>query len=62
MYMYGVCFATEKNLCVPSKLADGRLSHTFISQNRAFGEIFFDVAQRERVEGETFTLVSHSVS
>ncbi len=31
--MYGVEFANEKELCVPNKLGEGRLSHTLISQN-----------------------------
>ncbi len=31
--MYGVEFATEKKLCVPKNLGEGRLSHTLISQN-----------------------------
>ncbi len=31
--MYAVEFATEKKLCVPNKLLEGRLSHTLISQN-----------------------------
>ncbi len=60
--MYGVEFANEKKLCVPNKLVEGRLSHTFISQNLACGETFVHLAQMERVAGETFTLVSQSVS
>ncbi len=60
--MYGVEFATVKKLCVPKNLAEGRLSHTLITQNRAFGETFVHLAPRARVAGETFTLVSLSVS
>ena len=60
--MYGVEFATEKCLCVPNNLGEGRLSHTLISQNRAFGETFVHLAQIQPVLGESFTLVAQSVS
>ena len=60
--MYGMEFATEKKLCVPKKLGEGRLSHTHISQNRASGQTFVLLAPGERVVGDTFTLLSQSVS
>ena len=60
--MYGMEFATEKKLCVPNKQGEGRLSHTLIPQNCASGETFVHLAPRERVAGDTFSLLSQSVS
>ncbi len=60
--MYAVLFPNEKKFCVPKQLGEGWLSHTLISQTWACGETFVHLAQTERVAGETFTLVSQSVS
>ena len=55
-------FAAEKKICVPFKQGEGRLSHTLISQNWASGETFVHLAPRERVAGDTFSLLSQAVS
>ncbi len=60
--MYGMVLATEKKICVSIKLCEGRLSHSLNTRNCASGETFVHLAQTERVAGETFTLVSQSVS
>ncbi len=56
-YIYGMLFATVNNLSVPIKIAEVRFSQTIISENLGCGETFFYLAKRERVAGETFTVV-----
>ncbi len=60
--MYGVWFPNERKVCFPTKVGEGWLSHKLISQNWACRETFVHLAQRERVSGETITLLTQSVS
>ncbi len=54
IYMFGVHFAPENKLCVPSKLAEGRHSQKDISQKWEYIETFIHLAPREQFAGETY--------
>ncbi len=55
-------FCTWKDTFCSLQVSWKTISHTLISQNWACGETFVHLAQRERIAGETFTLVSQSVA